>query len=450
MATLYSKRLSQFNHRVLEKNIKNFRLLFYAILVGILAGGIGALFRLSLQGIETLKTATLSYFKTTTYTEGIVGCLLCILSIYVSLLLVKKFAPEASGSGIQEVEGALDEIKPLRWKRVLPIKFIASLFSLSSGLLLGREGPTIQLGANIGKMVKDIFKQPNEENNPLISTGSAAGLASAFNAPFSGILFVIEEMNGHFKFNFFSVACIMLGASVADIVVRYLLGSSAAIEMQVFSFDHISMIWMFVLLGLIFSGIGLLFNSCILKTLDLFKYFKKHPLLISIVLGIIITLVGMYATDMITAGYNTIDNVLKNSFSLRMLLLLLGVRFILSIISYASGVPGGIFAPLLTLGVVVGMLFGVCAQALFPEQVPNPAIFAVAGMAGIFASTVRAPLTGVALAVEMTANFGLILPLILTTATAAICTTVLGNEPIYTSLLRRSIEELHLKKRRDI
>ena len=107
----------------------------------------------------------------------------------------------------------------MRWKRVLPIKFIASLFSLGSGLLLGREGPTIQLGGNIGKMIKDIFRQPDIENNPLVSAGAAAGLASAFNAPLAGIIFVIEEMHGHFRFNFYSVAAIMIGSSTDSTVL---------------------------------------------------------------------------------------------------------------------------------------------------------------------------------------------------------------------------------------
>ena len=119
--------------------------------------------------------------------------LFAITGISIALYLVRKFAPEASGSGVQEIEGALDGLRPMRWKRVLPIKFIASLFSLGSGLLLGREGPTIQLGENIGDMIKDTFGKSDIESKSLMSTGAAAGLASAFNAPFVGIIFVIEE-----------------------------------------------------------------------------------------------------------------------------------------------------------------------------------------------------------------------------------------------------------------
>ena len=187
-----------------------------------------------------------------------------VIGISVALFIVKKFAPEASGSGVQEIEGALDGIRPMRWKRVLPIKFIASLFSLGSGLLLGREGPTIQIGGNIGRMIKDIFRQPDIENNPLVSAGAAAGLASAFNAPLAGIIFVIEEMHGHFRFNFYSVAAIMIGSSTADIVARALVGTNPVIRMTVYSSPDLSGLWLFIILGLIISVVGYLFNNLLI------------------------------------------------------------------------------------------------------------------------------------------------------------------------------------------
>ena len=214
---------------------KNFRLLFYAFLVGLIAGAIGSVFRLTLTYIEVFRDSLYAGAGNSGLISWIWPILFAVIGINVALFLVKKFAPEASGSGVQEIEGALDGIRSMRWKRVLPIKFIASLFSLGSGLLLGREGPTIQFGGNIGKMIKDIFRQPDIENNPLVSAGAAAGLASAFNAPFAGIIFVIEEMHGHFRFNFYSVAAIMIGSSTADFVVRVLVGANPVIRLTVFS-----------------------------------------------------------------------------------------------------------------------------------------------------------------------------------------------------------------------
>jgi CIC family chloride channel protein len=321
------------------------------------------------------------------------------------------------------------------------LKFISSIFSLGSGMLLGREGPTIQMGAHVGQMVKDWFEESDEKNNALISTGASAGLAGAFNAPLSGVIFVMEEMNEHFKFNFFSVAAIMIGAGTADSVVRLLLGNKPVIMMHVFSFENLNWIWLFAVLGVLLSFVGYFFNHFVIKSLDLFKKFKFHFVGIAVLLGATITAFSFYSMDFVGAGYETIYKILTHSFTLKMMAYLLLVRFILTLVSYGSGVPGGIFAPLLTLGVISGMVFGVAAKMIFPEAVDDPAIFAVAGMAGIFAATVRAPITGVVLAIELTSNFALILPLILTALVASVLTTLIGNKPIYTELLKRVLQQ---------
>ena len=419
---------------------KNFRLLFYAFLVGLTAGVVGSAFRLALTYIEVFR----DHLYTSAGNSGLISwlwpVLFAVTGISVALFIVKKFAPEASGSGVQEIEGALDGIRPMRWKRVLPIKFIASLFSLGSGLLLGREGPAIQLGGNIGKMIRDIFRQPEVENNPLVSAGAAAGLASAFNAPLAGIIFVIEEMHEHFRFNFYSVAAILIGSGTADIVARALVGTNPVIRMTVFSSPDLSGLWLFIILGLLFSVVGYLFNKLLILSLDFFSRLSKIPIiLIGIIVGLLIAIIGIFFPDMIGGGYDTISNVLDNSFTLNFLLVLFIVRMLLSIFSYSTGVPGGIFTPMLTLGVILGMLFGSVIHSHFPDLVTHPGIFAVAGMAGIFASTVRAPLTGLVLAVEMTSNFELILPLIITTVSASVVTAWLGNKPIYTTLLERTL-----------
>ena len=422
-------------------DISNYRLLFNALLVGLVTGLLSSSFRLILAHLATVRTFFQNNHIESTWIEWLWPMLFTFIGIWFSIFLVKKYAPETAGSGIQEIEGALDGLRPVRWRKVLPIKFFASIFSLSSGLLLGREGPTVQIGANLGKMVEDIFKQPVEEDNPLISAGAASGLASAFNAPFSGIIFVIEEMNGHFKFNFYSLAALMIGAGSADMVVRLLVGSGPILKTTIFTFEELSGIWLFVLLGLVLSIIGIVFNKLLIASLDLFKKMKITYVTVALFMALIITAVGFYSEDMVGAGYSTISNVYSNSFTLKFLLVLFVVRFILSILSYGSGVPGGIFTPLITLGVILGMLFGGIAQYFFPDLVPDPAIFGVAGMAGIFASTIRAPLTGLALSVEMTANYELILPLIFTAVTASVCTTMLGNGPIYSILLKRILNK---------
>ncbi|WP_166386767.1 H(+)/Cl(-) exchange transporter ClcA [Polaribacter sp. 11A2H] len=426
--------------RSTDESTKNFKLLFYALLIGILVGLFAGLFRLSLSYTESFRESLFKNAVTGDIVSWVWPILFAITAISIALFLVRKFAPEASGSGVQEIEGALDGVRPMRWKRVIPIKFIASLFSLGSGLLLGREGPTIQLGANIGKMIKDTFGETSLENNPLISTGAAAGLASAFNAPFAGIIFVIEEMHGHFKFNFYSVASIMIGAGSADFIVRILVESKPTIQMMVFPSPNIYSLWLFIILGLVCSIIGLIYNKVLILSLNFFQFSNKLPILYTgIFVGSIIAIIGIFSPDMIGGGYETITKVLDNSFTLLFLVFLFTVRLLLSFFSYSLGVPGGIFLPMLTLGVILGVLFGISMQQLFPDLISHPGIFAIAGMAGIFSATVRAPLTGLVLAIEMTSNYELILPLIITTVTASVFTMLLGNKPIYTTLLKRTL-----------
>ncbi len=428
------------DQRFKEADARDFRLVFYALIVGLIAGTFGSVFRLSLGYIDRYR----DHLFATALLEGRTGWLWPILfsvaGIGIALFLVKRFAPEASGSGVQEIEGALDEIRPVRWKRVLPIKFISSLFSLGSGLLLGREGPTIQIGANVGKMVKDVFRQPHSKDNPLISAGAAAGLASAFNAPLSGVVFIIEEMHGHFRYTFFTVAAIMVASGSADLLVRLLVGSDPVIRMTIYPAPESESLWMFVLLGVLFSFVGMAFNRLLIVSLDLFRDLSRITLILSAVIaGIIIAITGIIYPQLIGGGYETIRSVLDHSPSVKVLALFFLARMVLTLFSYGTGAPGGIFAPLLALGVIFGMLFGQVMQDFFPEVVNHPGVFAVAGMAGIFASTVRAPLTGLILAVEMTSNFELILPLIITSITASLFTARLGNEPIYTTLLERTV-----------
>lgn len=431
------------DRRFVDADAKNFNMIFFAIIVGLIVGTAGSIFRLTLTYLDSFRYELFANAGNSHPGRYILPILFSISGTGIALYLVKRFAPEASGSGVHEIEGALDEIRIIRWKRVLPVKFFASLFSLGSGLLLGREGPTIQIGANLGKMLKDIFRQTEDKTNLFISAGAAAGLASAFNAPLAGIIFVIEEMHGHFRYTFFSLSAIMVASGTADLVVRALIGTDPVIKMTVFPSPGLTSIWLFVVLGLLFSFVGFAFNKLLIISLDFFSNLSKFYLILSVfAVGLIVALVGIYNPKMIGGGYSTIRTVLDQSNTLEFLIILVAGRLILTILSYGTGVPGGIFAPLLAIGIAFGMMFGTIMQHFFPELVSTPGIFALAGMAGIFASTVRAPLTGLVLAVEMTSNYEMILPLIITTVTASAVTAQLGNQPIYTTLLKRAEERL--------
>jgi CIC family chloride channel protein len=356
------------------------------------------------------------------------------------VLLVRRVAPETAGSGVQEIEGALDDLRPLRWRRVLPVKFVGGLCALGGGLALGREGPTIQMGGNLGRMIGDLFKLSRDEVHTLIAAGAGAGLSAAFNAPLAGILFVLEEMRPQFKYSFLSVHSVLIASAMAAIVLRAMMGQQPDIEMAALPTAPLASLWLYPILGVAFGVSGVVFNRLLVATLDFFASLSAWNFALSgFYVGAAIGLVGAFQPDMIGGGYGLIPRALDESVPVTMLLVLFLARFATTMASYASGAPGGIFAPMLALATVFGMWSGHFAHQWFPELVTHPQVFAVAGMGALFSATVRAPLTGIALSVEMTGNYSLILPLIVTCMVAAIVAQGLGGRPIYTVLLERTL-----------
>ena len=342
---------------------------------------------------------------------------------------------------MQEIEGALDDLRPLRWQRVLPIKFFAGILSLAGGLVLGREGPTIQMGGNLGKMIADLFKLSRDDLHTLVAAGAGAGLSAAFNAPLAGILFVIEEMRPHFKYNFLSVHSVVIASAMADIVLRMMMGQAQDIQMADAPRPPLASLWLFPVLGIFFGILGAVFNVVLVRTLDFFAGLRGHAFQFTgLAVGAAIGLLGAFYPLAVGGGYDVIPRALQESTPTTMLAVLFLARFGTTMVSYGSGAPGGIFAPLLALATLFGMWSGHFAHAWFPDWIVYPQIFAVASMGALFSATVRAPLTGIALTIEMTGNYSLILPLILTCMVAAIVAQALHGRPIYSVLLKRTLD----------
>lgn len=412
-----------------------------AFIVGALAGLAGGGFRLFVSHIEEWRKQLFFWFDGVSSWSWLVAIVLSAFTIFISIWMVRRYAPETSGSGVQEIEGALEGVRPVRWRRVLPVKFISSLLSLGSGMVLGREGPTIQMGASIGKMIGDKFHRTREEIHMLLAAGAGAGLAAAFNAPFAGTIFVIEEMRTQYKYNFLSFQLIMVAAATSDIVVRGLTKQGPIIDMTIFPAPPLSSLWLFLIFGAIFGVLGFFFNRLIVSSLNSFSGLHGWKYKFSgIFVGAVIGLIGWKYPDAIGGGYDVIAKSLSHSYTVQALIILFGVRYLLTLFNYGSGASGGIFAPMIALGTLLGLWFGYVTHGLFPGLVGYSGFFAVAGMAAMFAATVKAPLTGIALAVEMTSNFNQILPLILTCAGATIVSYKLGSKPIYSILLKRTLD----------
>jgi CIC family chloride channel protein len=348
---------------------------------------------------------------------------------------------------VPHVEGVLEGKVTMNWKRILPVKFVSGVLALSSGLVLGREGPTIQMGAAIGQMFGKTFKLDKQLVMCLIAAGAGAGLGTAFNAPLAGILFVIEEMRHQFDYSFKSMQAVIIACVCADICLRVIFNLSgldlraiADITMMAYASPPVTSFWLFIICGICFGVMGVLFNRYLVFYLNFFSRLPKKKFWWYIVaLGISVGILSVFFPDAINGGYAEIPRALHNQMPILLLMAVIVIRMFTTCVSYGTGIVGGIFAPLLALGTTFGMFFGLVCNFLFPELIPYPQVFAVAGMAALFTACVGAPLTGIILVVEMTMNFQLILPLILTCFSATIAAICMGAMPIYSTLLSRSL-----------
>lgn len=362
---------------------------------------------------------------------------LLIISGYVVGLMVKK-VPLISGSGIPQVEGILMKKLKGSWLSVLINKFVGGLIALGAGLSLGREGPSVQMGASIGEGFAKIFKRVSVEEKYLITSGASAGLAAAFNAPISGVMFALEEV--HKNFSPLVLLSVMASALMSDFITKTFLGVGKSLNFVGVKVLDLKYYWLLIILGIIVGISGVIFNSGILKTQSIFKKSKLSTEIKVIIPFLITGVVGLTAPILLGGGHELIMSLDKSSMTLKMLLLFLLVKYLLTFVGFGSGVPGGIFFPLLVLGALIGNIFGIVAVNVF--DIPSIYIlnFIILAMAGNFASIVKAPITGIILICEMTGSFDHLLSLAIVCIVAYVTSDLFKSEPIYESLLERCLQ----------
>ena len=429
----------------------SFSVLLMAALVGVLAGFVGSYFEIAVHFISDTRAQWLTSEIGSMVPLWLVAFLSSAILACFGYYLVHRFAPEAAGSGIPEIEGAMDCIRPVRWWRVLPVKFFGGLGTLGSGMVLGREGPTVQMGGALGRMVTDIFCiKDNDARHSLLASGAAAGLSAAFNAPLAAIMFVVEEMRPQFRYSLISIRAVIIASITANIVFRLINNQDAVITIPNYGTPELNSLWLFLILGALFGVFGVLFNKLITVAQDAFVILhrneRKRFLLTGSLLGGCFGLLLIYMPQLTGGGISLIPDITHGQYSIGVLLLLFIGRALTTLLCFGSGAPGGIFAPMLALGTLFGYAFGQLVNLLLPSITTDPGVFAIAGMGALFAATVRAPITGILLVIEMTDNYHLILPLIITSLGAVIIAQLLGGQPIYSQLLHRTLKNEKLQQ----
>lgn len=413
-----------------------------AVFVGAAVGLVGTAFREAARRGYELFGGMLGAAEARGIPGWVAGAAGGAVLVVLSAFLTRRFAGESAGSGIQEVEGILaGTLPPIRWRRVLPVKFLGGLFALSAGLLLGREGPTIHMGAGIASAVAERSRASRERLHLLLGAGAAAGLAVAFRAPLAGILFALEELRREFPPTRQSIRAVALATITAVLVGIALTGSSPLLPVAAARNPTALELGLVVPFAMLVAVLGLAFNAALVRTIDRSRSLARRggALPLALVVGAGIGALAWIAPPFTGGGEDLAQRLIAAPPAAGLLAVLLVGRFVLFDASYSTGVPGGIFAPQLALGACAGLLAVVAAARLAPEHPFSIVLWAIAGMAAFLAATVRAPLTGVALVIEMTGCFPAGLMALLAAVAADVTAGTLGGRPIYESILEREV-----------
>jgi len=348
----------------------------------------------------------------------------------LAVALVRSVAPEASGSGVQEIEGAMAGLRNIRWKRVLPVKFIGGTLALGAGLIGGREGPTIHMGASIAKALGSWFSFSQKDTRALWGAGGAAGLTAAFNAPMASVLFILEEARNVFPYNVRTYSAVIIACGFSAIATVAISGSTPFMALTSMAMP-LSFLPAFIGLGVVLGSVGVVFNRMVLAGLDLSLQIglRFSPYLIPALLGVVIGPMLVVFPEATGGGESLAVSIINNPLPIGLLGLVVLIRFFGTVASYSSGAPAGIFAPILALATASSVFLAELLNLIMPLPPGGIVAFAVAGMAGLFASTVRAPLVGMVLVAELTGSYVLVIPVLLTAIMANIVADALGGAP---------------------
>lgn len=401
--------------------------------MGVAAGMVGATFRLSLSRADRMRDALIAAAHGYKFAGFLLVLVVCATATALAAWLVRRYSPHASGSGIPHVEAVLNgTLKPAPI-RLIPVKFIGGVLAIGSGLALGREGPSVQMGASIANSIGRVFRRDWTDCRVLIAAGAGAGLATAFNAPMAGAVFVLEELVRQFEIR---IAIVALGASATAIAVsRSILGELPDFHVGALAYAGAEIRPLFFMLGAVTGLVAVAYNRILLGTMAAADRLSSWPVeLRAGLIGAAVGTLAWFAPGLVGGGDTITQRTLEDAETLAAIPAAFLLRLGLGAVSYAAHTPGGLFAPMLVLGAQLGLSFGIVCGLVFPELHIQPEGFAIVGMAAFFTGVVRAPLTGLVLVTEMTASVTMLLPMLGACFVAMLVPTLLRDPPLYDSL----------------
>jgi CIC family chloride channel protein len=364
-------------------------------------------------------------------------------------LLVYFAAREAKGHGVPEVMEAVavkgGRIRP----RVALVKAVASSICIGSGGSVGREGPIVQIGSSLGSTIGQWLRLSDDWVRTLVACGAAGGISATFNTPIGGVFFAMEIILGRFltpRFGF-----VVISSVVADFVAHVFLGSQPSFDIVPYSLVSYWELLPYVLLGVLAALAATVFMRLLYKAEDLFDAWHFPEYLKPVIGGIGIGLIGLYSYDLFGVGYGnvfwvstmSVNQALLGEIALQSLIILMLLKIVATSLTLGSGGSGGVFAPSLFIGAMLGGALGTVAHQFFPALTASSGAYALVGMAAVFAGATRAPFTAIIMLFEMTRDYNIILPLMIAVVISTVISRSLNRETIYTLKLVRRGVDLH-------
>ena len=415
----------------LKSRRRNIFLIFLCLLTGMIAGGIVVLYTVLLEKSSHLRN---SFFEEITPLRMITGLAVFILLGLAVQFMLEKY-PLIGGSGIPQVSGLLQKKIKFNWFPELITKFFGGVLAIGTGMSMGREGPSIHLGALVGEGIKKIFRMSEVEEKYLVTCGASAGISAAFNAPLAGTVFALEEL--HKFFSPLLLICVLVASGSANYVLRLILGSETTFQynfIQPKTTSPIFTLIITVVFALVITISGKAFSFFLVYFQKKYKNIKMNKYLRISVFMVIPFLIAVFFKDVTGGGHQLIVRMFKENSALKILFLILFIKFFYTMLCYGTGFPGGIFFPMLVIGALIGKIYGEILYTYFSVSPEFIVHFMLLGMAAYFTAVVRAPITGIILILEMTGNFSYLFMLIIVVTMTYVLTELFKMEPIYETL----------------
>jgi CIC family chloride channel protein len=347
--------------------------------------------------------------------------------------LLCRYFPYARGSGVPQTKAALFAHEGVITMRTILGKFLCTSATLASGIPLGREGPSVQVGGGIASVLGRLLGLRSEQVKRLIPVGAAAAIAAAFNTPLAAVLFSLEEIIG--DLNAPVMGAVVLASATSWVVLRVLLGNNPLFKVPQYQLVHPLEFAVYAVLGLAGGLVSVAFTKLLLVMREHFLRFPVKTLWFQPVAGgLLVGLTGWFVPQVLGVGYGYVGDALNGRMVVRLMVLLLALKLLTVTTSYASGNAGGIFGPSLFIGAMLGGSVGTLAHRLLPSYTATPGAYALVGMGAVFAGIVRAPMTSVLMIFEITQDYAVIVPLMISNLVSLFISSQLQRQPIYEAL----------------